>query len=60
MEDVENNLAVVELFIRCIFIVLSIYVIAAAAVFFHWLLRQDSGLTSRVPVLEPSGRTSTK
>jgi hypothetical protein len=60
MEDVENNLAVVELFIRCIFIVLSIYAIAAAAVFFHWLLRQDSQLSPRVPVLRPSGRTSTK
>lgn len=60
MDDVENNFAVVELFIRCIFVVLSIYAMASVAVLIHWLFRQGPRITAQVPGLEPSGRQVTK
>ncbi|HEV2608628.1 MAG TPA: hypothetical protein VGU61_00055 [Noviherbaspirillum sp.] len=60
MEDVENNFAVVELFIRCFFIVLSIYVMASVAVIIHWLFKQGPRITAQVQALEPSGRQVTK
>ncbi len=60
MEDIDNNFAVVELFIRCIFIVLSIYVMASVAVVIHWVFKQEPRITTRVPTLEASGRPGTK